>query len=98
MTGRVDHARASSRYSLASVSRRLAASQFVEQTRPDLLPGDDIGGILLMPLDAVIELRALRVRQRQCVGFQALPHHIQQFGFFESGEILYFMSQIAHWV
>src|SRR5439155_21586638 len=63
------------------VSKRLAASQFVEQTRPDSLPGDDIGWILLMPLDAVIELRALRIRQRQC-GFQALPHHIQQFGFF----------------
>ena len=37
------------------VSRRPAAvSQFLEQPRPDLLPGDDIGGILLMPLDAVI--------------------------------------------
>src|SRR5438132_10339667 len=74
------------------------SSQFLEQARPDLSPGDDIGGILLMPLDAVIELRALRVRQRQCVGFQALPHHIQQFGFFGSGEIFYFMSQIAHCV
>jgi hypothetical protein len=27
-----------------------------------------------MPLDAVIELRALRIRQRQRVGFQAFPH------------------------
>ena len=52
--------------------------ELLKQARPDLLPGDDIGGILLMPLDAVIEFRALRVRQRQCVGFQAFPHHIQQ--------------------
>ena len=34
-----------------------------------------------MPLDVVIPFRALRVRQRQCVGFEAFPHCIQQFGF-----------------
>ena len=78
---------------LLQVSRRPAASQFLEQARPDLLPGDDIGGILLMPLDTVIELRGVCICQRQCVGFQAFPHHIQQFGFFGSGQIFYFVSQ-----
>jgi len=46
-----------------------------------------------MPLDTVIELRGVRICQRQCVGFQAFPHHIQQFGFFGSGQIFYFVSQ-----
>ena len=80
------------------VSRRPAASQFLEKARPDLLPGDDIGGILLMPLDAVIQFRALRVRQRQCVGFQAFPHCIQQFGFLGGRKTLYLVSQIAHYI
>ena len=48
-----------------------------------------------MPLDAVIQLRALRVRQRQCVGFQAFPNCIQQFGFLGGGEILYLLSKVA---
>ena len=51
-----------------------------------------------MPLDAMIELRALRVRQRQRIGFQAFPHYIQQLGFFGSRQIFYFVSQIAHCV
>jgi len=80
------------------VSRRLAVSQFLEQAGFDLFPGDDIGRILLMPLNAVIEFCALRVRQRQCVGFQTFPHHIQKFGLFGRGKIFYFVSQIAHCV
>ena len=74
----------------------MPASQFLEKARPDLLPGDDIGWILLMPLDAAIQLRALRVRQRQGVGFQAFPNCIQQFGLLSGGEICYLVSKIAH--
>jgi hypothetical protein len=39
------------------------ASRFLKQARPDLLPRNDIGGVLLMPNDAVIKLRPLRIRQ-----------------------------------
>lgn len=49
-----------------------------------------------MPVDAVIQLRALRVRQRQCVGFQAFPNCIQQLGFLGGGEAFYLLSQIAN--
>jgi hypothetical protein len=35
----------------------------VKQARPDLLPRNDIGGVLLVPGDAVIKLRPLRIRQ-----------------------------------
>jgi len=41
-----------------------------------------------MSLDAVVQLRALRIRQRKRVGFQALPHRIQQLGFLGGGKIL----------
>jgi hypothetical protein len=81
---------------LPRVTRRLAASRFLEQARPDLLPGDDIRGILLMTCDAVIQLGALCVRQRQRLGFQAFPHRIQQFHLFGGGEAFYLISQIAH--
>ena len=40
----------------------------------DLLPGDDIGRILLRPSEPVIELGVLRARERYRVRFQALPH------------------------
>ncbi len=46
----------------------------------------------------VVQLRSLRVRQRQCVGFQTFPHDIQQFGFLGGGESLYLLSQVAHYV
>jgi len=49
-----------------------------------------------MPLDAVVKLRSLRVRQRQRVGFQAFPNCIQQFRFLGGGESFYLLSQIAH--
>src|ERR1019366_4605692 len=45
------------------VSRRLGESRFLKQPRPDLFPGDDIGRVLLVPSDAVIKLRPLRIRQ-----------------------------------
>ncbi len=34
----------------------------LKQARPDLLPRNDIDGVLLMPGDAVIKLRPLRIR------------------------------------
>jgi hypothetical protein len=40
-------------------SRRPGVSRVLEQARPDLLPGDDIGGVLLVPSDAVVKLRSL---------------------------------------
>jgi hypothetical protein len=49
-----------------------------------------------VPFNAVIQLGPLGVRQRRCVGFQALPHHIQQFRFLGGGEIFNLMSQGAH--
>lgn len=44
-------------------SKRPGASRLLEQARPYLLPRDDIGGVLLVPSDAVIELCPLRIRQ-----------------------------------
>jgi hypothetical protein len=54
-------------------------SRLLKQARPDLLPRDDIGGVLLMPGNAVIELRPLRIRQGDGVRFQAFPERIEQF-------------------
>ena len=67
------------------VSRRPGVSRFLKQARPDLLPRDDIGRVLLMPSDAVIKLRPLRIRQRYRVRLQALPDRIQQFRLLRSG-------------
>jgi hypothetical protein len=76
----------------ALVARRPGASRLLKQARPDLFPGDDVGRVLLMPCDAGGKLRPLRVGESQRVGFQALPHHVQQFRLFRSGEAVYFMS------
>ncbi len=45
-------------------TRRPAASRLLKQARFDLLPRDHIGRILLVPCNALIELRPLCVRQR----------------------------------
>src|SRR5271166_2956637 len=71
------------------VSRRPVASRFLKQPRPDLRPGQDIGRVLLMPSDAVIELRPLRIRQRCRVRFQAFPDGIEQFCLLRRGEGIY---------
>src|SRR5271165_5758813 len=81
-------------YSIAS--RRPGVSRFLKQARPDLLPRDDIGRVLLMPGDAVIKLRPLRIRQRCRVRFQALPDRIQQFRLLRSGQTIDLASQIVH--
>jgi len=78
------------------VSRRLGVSRFLKQARPDLLPRDDIGRVLLMPSDSVIKLRPLRIRQRYRVCFQALPDRIQQFCLLRSGQAIDLASQIVH--
>ncbi len=49
-----------------------------------------------MPGDAVVKLSPLRIGQRYRIRFQALPHRIQQFGLFRSGEAVYLASQVAH--
>jgi|SRR5271157_2545543 len=49
-----------------------------------------------MTLNAVIQLSALCVRQPQRIGFQTLPHSIQQFHLFSGREASYLVSQIAH--
>jgi hypothetical protein len=77
-------------------ARRRGASRFLEQGRPDLLPGDDIGRILLMARDAVIQLGALLFGQRKRVGLQAFPDGIQQFRLLSSRESFNLVSQIAH--
>ena len=74
---------------LPLVTRRPAASRFLEQPCPDLLPRDDIGGILLMTRNAVIQLSALSGRQRKRVSFQALPDCIEQVCLLSDGEAIY---------
>jgi len=49
-----------------------------------------------MPDDAVIKLRALRVRQGCGVRFQAFPDRIEEFCLLRRGEAFYLASQIAH--
>jgi hypothetical protein len=71
-------------------------SRFLKKARPDLLPRDYIGRAFLMPGDAVIELRPLRIRQRCRVRFQALPDRIQQFGLLRGGQAIDLASQIVH--
>jgi hypothetical protein len=44
-------------------SRQPEASRLLKQARPDFLPRDDFGRILLMAGDAVVKLRPLRIRQ-----------------------------------
>jgi hypothetical protein len=61
-----------------------------------LLPWNDIGGVLLMPDDAVIEFRPLRIRHRCGVCFQAFPDRIEQFCLLGGREAFYLASQIAH--
>ena len=78
------------------VSRRPGVSRFLKQTRPDLLPRDDIGRVLLMPGDSVIKLRPLRIRQRYRIRFQALRDRIQQFCLLRSGQAIDLASQIVH--
>lgn len=61
-----------------------------------MLPGDDIGRVLLMPGGPVIELGALRVRERYRVRFQAFPDCIQQLRFLCSGKAVDLVAQVAH--
>src|ERR1700676_1966940 len=80
------------------VSRRPGVSRFLKQARPDLFPGDDIERVLRMSSDAVIKLRPLRIRQAGRVRFQAFPNRVQEFCLLSSGETLYLISQIAHYL
>lgn len=43
--------------------KRPEGTRLLEKIRFDLLPGNDIRGVLLMPTDAVVKLGALRVCQ-----------------------------------
>src|SRR5579863_885640 len=79
-------------------SRRRGVSRFLKQARSDLLPRDDIGRVLVMPSDAVIKLRPLRVCQRHCVRFQAFPDCVQQLRLLRRREAVNLLSQIAHTV
>ena len=49
-----------------------------------------------MPRDSVIQLGALRVRERYRVRFEAFPDCIQQFCFLGRGQGVYLLSQIVH--
>src|ERR1035438_4437883 len=77
------------------LSRRPAASLFLRQACPDLLPRNHSGGILLIPRHPVVQFRPLRVRQR-CVVFQALPQHVKKLELFRSGEAPDLIPKIAH--
>ena len=81
---------------LPRASRQPGGSRSLKQARPDLLPGDDRGRILLMPSNAVIKFGPLGTRQRYCVRFQAFPNRIQQLCLLRSGEAIDLASQIAH--
>ena len=78
------------------LSRRQAVSRLLKQARPDLLPRDNIGRVLLMPSDTVIQFRPLRIRQRQSVRFQALPDRIQQLRLLRRGQAIDLASQVTH--
>lgn len=71
-------------------------SQFLKQARLDLFPGEDIGRALLMPSQAVIQLGALRVRERYRACFQAFPCLIQQVCFLCSRKAVELVAQIAY--
>ena len=45
-----------------------------------------------MSRDAVVQFRALCLRQGQRISFQSLPDDVQQFRFFRSGEAVYLIS------
>jgi hypothetical protein len=77
-------------------SRRLGVSRLLKQARPDLLPRNDIGGVLLMPGDAVVKLRPLRIRQGCGIRFQAFPDRIQQVGLLRCREVVDLASQVVH--
>ena len=68
-------------------------SRLLKQARPDLLPRDDIGRVLLVPGDAVIKLGPLRIRQECRVCFQALPDRIQQVGFSAAERLLIWLRK-----
>jgi hypothetical protein len=78
------------------VSIRPGVSRLLKKACLDLVPGDDIGRVLFMPGDPVIQLGALRVGERCRVRFQAFPHGIQQLRFLGGGEVAYLLKQIAH--
>jgi hypothetical protein len=63
-------------------SRRPGVSRILKQARPDLLPRNYIGGILLMTGNAVIKFRPLHICQCGGVRFQAFPDRIEQFRLF----------------
>jgi len=81
---------------LPPVSRRPGVSRFLRQARPDLLPRDDIRRVLLMPGDSVINFRSLRIGQRCCISFEALPDRIQQLCLLRSGQAIDLASQVVH--
>ena len=88
---------------LPSVPRRLPASKrpglspFPKQVRPDLLPRNHVGGVLLVSCGAVIKLRSLRFRQQRAICFQTFPNRVQQFHLLCDREAGHLLSQITHW-
>src|SRR5208337_1497986 len=80
------------------LTRRLAASGLLEETRPDVLPRDHIGRASLLSGNTMIEFLTLRISQRQRIPFQALPHRVQQLDFLSRGEGFYLIAQIVHLV
>jgi len=65
--------------SASSGQVHLSLSRLLKQVGPDLLPGNHVGRILLVPSDALVQLRPLLIRERD---------RIQQFRLLGRREII----------
>ena len=79
-----------------TASAKPAASLLLKQARPDLLPRNNIRKILPLPGNARVEFRALLVRQRRWVCFEALPQNVKQLELLLGGKASNFVLQLAH--
>ena len=60
--------------------------RFLNRPALDLLPWGNVGRILLIPGNPIVEFDPLRTRQRRRVGFKALPQRVKQFVFLCCGK------------
>jgi hypothetical protein len=79
-----------------SSDQRRGTSWLLKRARPRLPPRDDIGGILLVAGDAVIEFVPLSVRLEMPNPLRGFPYRIQQVGLLCCGETVDLASQNPH--
>ena len=78
-------------------SKRPEVSRFLKQARPDLLPRDDIDRVLLMPGDAVIELRSRCASVSDTASASRLSHTVSKSSaFLGRDRYIDLASQIVH--